>query len=219
MKMTNSRRASRGGLFYGVPENPGRKPFQHSRWQCGRRTELTANCCNLVAAIDAVLLIVALPVDRDALSIGTSELRVRAGTAHCNNKQRDNSVLKWRGGSQNTSTHNSLTIAPNHEDVKSGDAAPSVLTPELRWLVSACLLGKQHCYQLDWLVLGPSLCLHAVGTGPQQSSLCRDRMCTEQHSIGWGGYLDQRGMKWREGGENFIMRNFMICTIRQVLLE
>jgi hypothetical protein len=27
---------------------------------------------------------------------------------------------------------------------------------------------------------------------------------------------DQRGMKWREGGENCIMRSFVICTLRQV---
>jgi hypothetical protein len=57
------------------------------------RQVLTANCWHLVAAINAVLLIVALPVDRDTSSIGTPEFCVRAGPAHCNNTQRDNSVL------------------------------------------------------------------------------------------------------------------------------
>jgi hypothetical protein len=32
-------------------------------------------------------------------------------------------------------------------------------------------------------------------------------------------YLDQRGMKWREGGENYIMRNSMVCTLHQLLLR
>jgi hypothetical protein len=32
----------------------------------------------------------------------------------------------------------------------------------------------------------------------------------------WGGYLDQRGMKWWEGRENCITRSFMICTLHQV---
>jgi hypothetical protein len=27
---------------------------------------------------------------------------------------------------------------------------------------------------------------------------------------------DQKGMKWQESGENYIMRSFLICTLRQV---
>jgi hypothetical protein len=32
----------------------------------------------------------------------------------------------------------------------------------------------------------------------------------------WGGYLYQKGMKWWEGRENCITRNFVICTFWQV---
>jgi hypothetical protein len=32
----------------------------------------------------------------------------------------------------------------------------------------------------------------------------------------WGEYLDRREIKWREVGENCIMRSFITCTFRQV---
>jgi hypothetical protein len=32
----------------------------------------------------------------------------------------------------------------------------------------------------------------------------------------WGEYLDRRGMKWHEVGENCIMRSFITCTLLQV---
>jgi hypothetical protein len=32
----------------------------------------------------------------------------------------------------------------------------------------------------------------------------------------WGEYLDQRGMKWQEIGDNCIMRSFITCTLLQV---
>jgi hypothetical protein len=35
----------------------------------------------------------------------------------------------------------------------------------------------------------------------------------------WGEYLDRREMKWQEVGENYIMRSFITCTLRQVQLE
>jgi hypothetical protein len=31
-------------------------------------------------------------------------------------------------------------------------------------------------------------------------------------------YLDLRGRKWREAGEDYIMRNFLTCTCHQILL-
>jgi hypothetical protein len=34
----------------------------------------------------------------------------------------------------------------------------------------------------------------------------------------WGEYLDPRGMKWHEAGENCIMRSFIICTLHKRLL-
>jgi hypothetical protein len=34
----------------------------------------------------------------------------------------------------------------------------------------------------------------------------------------WGEYLDLRGRKWREAGEDYIMRNFITCTLHQILL-
>jgi hypothetical protein len=34
----------------------------------------------------------------------------------------------------------------------------------------------------------------------------------------FGEYLDLRGMKWQEGGENCIMRSSIICTLHQILL-
>ena len=54
---------------------------------------LTANGRHLVAAINAVLLVVALPVNRNTSSIGTFEFFIRAVPAHCNNTERDNSTL------------------------------------------------------------------------------------------------------------------------------
>jgi hypothetical protein len=35
----------------------------------------------------------------------------------------------------------------------------------------------------------------------------------------WGEYFDQRGMKWRETGEEYIMRSFITCTLHQIWLE
>jgi hypothetical protein len=32
-------------------------------------------------------------------------------------------------------------------------------------------------------------------------------------------YFDRREMKWREIGENFLMRSFVICNLRQIQLE
>jgi hypothetical protein len=31
----------------------------------------------------------------------------------------------------------------------------------------------------------------------------------------WGEYLDPREMKWQESGENYVMRSFITCTVRQ----
>jgi hypothetical protein len=33
-----------------------------------------------------------------------------------------------------------------------------------------------------------------------------------------GEYLDQRGIKWQEVGENCIMRSSIVCTFHQILL-
>jgi hypothetical protein len=43
--------------------------------------------------------------------------------------------------------------------------------------------------------------------------------CIDWECLGtgcWGGYLDRRGMRWRENGENCITRSFVICTLHQV---
>jgi len=34
----------------------------------------------------------------------------------------------------------------------------------------------------------------------------------------WGEYLDLRGRKWWEAGENCIRRSFIICALHQILL-
>jgi len=76
-----------GGLHYKSESTR----FQNAQGKRGQL--LTADAGHLVASIATVLLTVALPVDRDASSVGTPELCLRAGTAHCNDTQRDNSVL------------------------------------------------------------------------------------------------------------------------------
>jgi hypothetical protein len=35
----------------------------------------------------------------------------------------------------------------------------------------------------------------------------------------WGEYLDLRGRKWREAGEDCILKTFIICTLHQILLR
>jgi hypothetical protein len=34
-----------------------------------------------------------------------------------------------------------------------------------------------------------------------------------------GKYLELRGMKWQEGGENCVMRGFIICALNRVSLR
>jgi len=35
----------------------------------------------------------------------------------------------------------------------------------------------------------------------------------------WGDYMEVRGSKWRETGEDCVLRSIITCTLRQILLE
>lgn len=80
------------------------------------RTErLTADARDLVVAVATVLLVVALPVNWDASSVATPELRVRTRPAHCNTNKAT-LYSQWRAfsgghaGNTHTDTERSSTL-------------------------------------------------------------------------------------------------------------
>jgi hypothetical protein len=79
-------------------------------------------------------------------------------------------------------------------------------------LLSSRLLSKNIKIRIYTIIILP-----AVQYGYETWSLTLRNIDWDYLGTGCrGGYLDPRKMKWREIGENYILRSFTTCTLHQV---
>ena len=81
-------------------------------------------------------------------------------------------------------------------------------------LLSSSLLSKNLKIKIFRTIIFPVVCT-GVELGHSHWGMNTDWGCLR---IGcWGKYLHQRGTKWRQSGDNYIMWNLMICTPHPIL--
>jgi hypothetical protein len=80
-------------------------------------------------------------------------------------------------------------------------------------LLSSCLLTKNLKIRIYRNIILPVV---LYGCETWSLTLREEHRLRVLRTGCWGGYLDRRRMRWRENGENCIMRSFVICTLRQV---
>jgi hypothetical protein len=123
-------------------------------------------------------------------------------------------VLKWKHNGEVICAHLSVCHSMFHLQNDTGNFCVFSL---LRFYSKSCgvklvlfIQGQYNPY-FTWSMVGPLLCK----IKSKMSHKCY--VCNSGITEYWGEYMHLRGRKWRETGEDCIMRSFITCTLHQVL--